>query len=192
MTLSFNGAAMIAATPQQVWNELIDWVGQDRWIPVTTMRVISERAEGIGARIKAQHGLPLGRRRLGISDQMLVTGWEPPYELEVTHLGPWFTGEGVFTIEGRGLRTWLTVRERIKLPGGRPVETAVLAIRPALQRQLAGSLRRFAKVVESLVPEPTELADPSKRYLARHSQAATFAEEAKKRRRRQERRVARS
>jgi hypothetical protein len=180
---------MVAAAPTDVWTELTDWVGQERWIPLTTMRVISDHAEGLGARIKAQHGLPIGKRRLGISDELLITSWEPPYELEVTHLGPWFTGEGVFTIEGRGRRSWLSVRERIKLPGGRPIESAVMAVRPVLQRQLAGSLKKFARVVADRVPEPTELADPARRYLSRHNRAATFVEEAKKRARRQQRRV---
>jgi hypothetical protein len=188
VTLRFNGSAMVPAAPADVWPHLVDWVGQSRWIPLTTMRVIQERVEGIGSRIRAEHGPRIGRRRVGLSDTMVVTGWEPPYELEVAHLGPWFTGVGVFTIEARGLRSWLSIRERIDLPGGRPAEVAALAIRPVLQSQLAGSLRRFAQLVADHAPRPTELADPARRHLAKHSRAAVFADEADKRRRRQDRR----
>ena len=188
MTLRFNGSAMVPAAPAEVWPHLVDWVGQSRWIPLTTMRVIQERVEGLGSRIRAEHGPRLGRKRVGISDEMVVTGWEPPYELEVAHLGPWFTGVGVFTIEARGLRSWLSIRERIDLPGGRAAEAAVLAVRPVLQRQLTGSLRKFAQLVADHAPRPTELSDPARRYLARHTRAAVFDDEAAKRKRRQDRR----
>lgn len=179
---------MVPATPADVWPELVDWVGQSRWIPLTTMRVIQERVEGLGSRIRAEHGPRLGRHRVGITDEMVVTGWEPPYEIEVAHLGPWFTGVGVFTIEARGLRTWLSIRERIDLAGGRPAELAALAVRPLLQSQLAGSLRKFAQLVADHAPRPTELSDPARRHLSKHTTAAVFADEAAKRKRRHDRR----
>ena len=188
MSLFFNGSVTVPAAPRHVWPLLVDWVGQERWIPLTTMRQLSGRAEGLGARIRGEHGPRLGGRRVGISDEMVVTRWEPPYELEMTHLGPWFTGVGVFTIEARGMRSWLSIRERITLPGGKAAKTAALAIRPILQRQLANSLDRFAALVESRTPRPTQDTDPAERHLAQHAQAAVFADEEKKRRRRQERR----
>jgi len=179
---------MVPATPADVWPELVDWVGQSRWIPLTTMRVIQERVEGLGSRIRAEHGPRLGHHRVGITDEMVVTGWEPPYEIEVAHLGPWFTGVGVFTVEARGLRTWLSIRERIDLAGGRPAEAAALVVRPLLQSQLASSLRKFAQLVADHAPRPTELADPARRHLAKHTTAAVFADEAAKRKRRHDRR----
>lgn len=188
MSLFFNGSVMVPAAPGHVWPLLVDWVGQERWIPLTTMRLLSDRAEGLGAKIRGEHGFRLGGRRVGFTDEMVVTRWEPPYELEMTHLGPWFTGVGVFTIEARGRRSWLSIRERITLPGGKAAKTAALAIRPALQRQLASSLERFASLVEARTPRPSRSTDPAERYLAHHAQAAVFADEEKKRRRRQERR----
>lgn len=188
MSLLFNGSVMVPAAPAHVWPLLVDWVGQERWIPLTTMRMIGDRIEGLGTRIRGEHGPKLGGRRVGITDDMVVTRWEPPYELEMTHLGPWFTGVGVFTIEARGMRTWLSIRERISLPGGRAARAAALAVRPILQRQLAASLDRFAALVQAHAPRPTEATDPAERYHAQHAQAAVFAEEEKKRRSRQERR----
>ena len=95
---------------------------------------------------------------------------------------------GVFTIEARGLRTWLSVRERVTVRGGKVAEKAALAFRPVLQRQLADSLGRFARLVSENTPRPTELTDPARRYLSRRSKAPTFVDEAEKRQRRQERR----
>ena len=48
-----------------------------------------------------QSGLPVG-----LLDRFVVTGWSPPAggeaELEVLHLGPYFTGEGVFHLTLQG------------------------------------------------------------------------------------------
>ncbi|QDP97835.1 SRPBCC family protein [Microlunatus elymi] len=193
MSLLFNGSIMVAATPEDVWPKLVDWTGQGQWIPMTTMQAIGRQVEGLGTRIRGRHGPSIGGRRLGFSDEMVVTCWEPPYELEMTHLGPWFTGVGVFTIEARGLRTWLSVRERITVRGGKVAEKAALAFRPLLQRQLADSLQRFVRLVADNAPRPTELTDPARRYLSRRNKAPIFADEAEKRQRRQQRRrVARS
>ena len=188
MSLLFNSSIMVAATPDDVWPRLVDWTAQDRWIPLTTMQAIGRQVEGLGTRIRGRHGPRIGGRRVGLTDEMVVTCWEPPYELEMTHLGPWFTGVGVFTIEARGLRTWLSVRERITVRGGKVAEKAALAFRPVLQRQLADSLQRFARMVSENAPRPTELTDPARRYLSRRTKAPIFVDEAEKRQRRQQRR----
>jgi hypothetical protein len=184
VTLLFNGSASVPAAPDDVWPCLVDWISQERWIPMTTMRVLRDRAAGLGTRIRAEHGLRLGARRIGIADEMVVTGWDPPYELEMIHLGPSFTGVGVFTIEARGRRSWLSLRERVQLPGGQLAERAALAIRPLLQRQLVGSLQRFARMVTERTTPPTDFVDPARRHHTLHIPAAVFADEAEKRQRR--------
>lgn len=195
VTLLFHGSATVPAAPGDVWPLLVDWVGQEQWIPLTTMRVLVDRAAGLGTRIRGEHGIPVGDRRLGIADEMVVTGWDPPYELEMTHLGPSFTGVGVFTIEARGRRSWMCLRERVHLPGGPLVERAALVLRPVLQRQLTASLHRFAGLVADRTTPPSRPVDPAHRHLARRIQVARFAEEATKRHlrsvRRQERREVR-
>ncbi len=188
MTLHFHGSATVTAAPDDVWPCLVDWIGQERWFPLTTMRVLNDRGTGLGTRIRAEHGLRIGSRRLGIADEMVVTGWEPPYELEMTHLGPTFTGVGVFTVEARGRRSWLSLRERVHLPGGPLAELAVLAVRPVLQHQLTASLHRFARIVASRTSAPDRLLDPAHRFQPRHTRATVFADEVAKRQRRSIRR----
>jgi uncharacterized protein YndB with AHSA1/START domain len=41
-------AETIAAPPDRVWPVLVDWVGQRRWIPLTTVRVLSDHDTGLG------------------------------------------------------------------------------------------------------------------------------------------------
>jgi hypothetical protein len=181
VSVLFHGSTMVPAAPAEIWDELVDWVGQARWFPLTTMRVLSERAEGLGARIRAQHGIRLGDRRFGLTDEFTITGWEPPYELEVIHLGPRFTGVGVCTIEPRGRRSWVTLKERVTATGGKPVEIAVRTVRPAIQRQLQRSLERFATLVAERSEEPVVPVDPAIRYLNKRRLQAGFVEEASRR-----------
>lgn len=188
MTLLFHGSAMVPAPPAEIWDELVDWVGQARWFPATTMRVLGERAEGLGARIRAQHGIRVGERRVGLTDEFTVTGWDPPYELEVTHLGPSFAGVGFCTIEPRGRRSWVTLKERVEtVTGGKPVELAVRTVRPAIQRQLQRSLERFATLVGERSTDTETYEDPAIRYLNKRRVHASFVEEASKRLARKER-----
>jgi hypothetical protein len=142
----------IDASVAAVWDVLIDWTGQSRWIPLTTVRVITDRQVGLGVRAEVLSGVWLGRIPLGLLDRFVVTGWLPPVadtaELEVLHLGPYFTGEGVFRLLGHDRKTTVSCTEVFSIPGGRPVEWLVRLATPALRLGLARSLRALSAIVE--------------------------------------------
>src|SRR5215217_5087773 len=81
-------ASQVAAEPLHVWRILIDWAGQSRWIPFTTIDIISDHDQGIGVRAVALSGFRLGGIPVGLLDNFVVTGWTPAKEFEVLHLGP--------------------------------------------------------------------------------------------------------
>jgi hypothetical protein len=145
-------SAEIDASVTAVWDVLIDWTGQSRWIPLTTVRVITDRQVGLGVRAEALSGVWLGRIPLGLLDRFVVTGWLPPVadtaELEVLHLGPYFTGEGVFRLLGHDRKTTVSCTEVFSIPGGRPVEWLARLAVPALRLGLARSLRGLSAIVE--------------------------------------------
>ncbi len=68
--------------------------------------VVTDHDEGLGVRAEALSGFWLGGLPVGLLDRFVVTGWTPPddgsAELEVLHLGPYFTGEGVFALRSDG------------------------------------------------------------------------------------------
>ena len=101
MSVRLEVSTEIAAPIDLVWTVLADWEGQSRWIPLTTVRVLTPHREGLGVRAAALSGFWLGSLPIGLLDRFIVTGWSPPNghhaELEILHLGPYFTGEGVFT-----------------------------------------------------------------------------------------------
>ena len=107
MSVRLEVARALRATPVRVWDELVDWHGQDRWIPLTHVRVTDGSGTGLGARVSALSGFRLGPVPVGLLDRFVVTGWTPPTaeqagEFEVLHLGPYFTGPGVFRVEDLG------------------------------------------------------------------------------------------
>jgi len=147
-------SAEIAAPLDRVWNELVDWPGQSRWIPFTTVRIETDHATGLGVRATALSGYWLGRIPIGLLDRFVVTGWTPPganarAELEVLHLGPYFTGEGVFALRSQGGVITVTCVELFNLPLRTVTEPVGRLLLPMLRAGFKISLRRFAAVCES-------------------------------------------
>jgi Polyketide cyclase / dehydrase and lipid transport len=146
-------SAEIDAPVATVWDVLVDWTGQSRWIPLTTVRVTSDRDTGLGVRAEALSGVWLGRIPLGLLDRFIVTGWSPPIadtaEVEILHLGPYFTGEGAFRLTGDEEKTIVSCIEVFTTPGGRPVEWLVRLALPALRAGLARSLRALGALAEA-------------------------------------------
>jgi hypothetical protein len=151
VTIRLEASAEIDAPIAAVWDVLIDWTGQSRWIPMTTVRVTGDRKAGLGTRVEALSGVRLGRIRLGLLDRFVVTGWSPPVtdtaELKVWHLGPYFTGEGAFRLTGHDGKTTVSCIETVAVPGGRLVEWPVRLALPALRAGLTSSLRALGEIV---------------------------------------------
>jgi hypothetical protein len=158
LSIRLGVSAETDASVATVWEVLIDWTGQSRWIPFTTVRVMTDRAAGVGVRAEALSGVWLGRIPLGLLDRFIVTGWSPPTteepttdtaELEILHLGPYFTGEGVFRLIGQGGKTTVSCTEVFAIPGGRVVEGPARLALPALRAGLARSLRALNAIAEA-------------------------------------------
>jgi hypothetical protein len=152
VSLRLEVSAEIDAPITAVWDALVDWTGQSRWIPLTTIRVTTDRQVGLGVRAEALSGVRLGRIPLGLLDRFIVTGWSAPAgdaaELEILHLGPYFTGEGVFRLTGHDGKTMVLCTEVFDLPGGRLVEWLGRLALPALRAGFASSLRTLAAIAE--------------------------------------------
>ena len=153
MSIRLEVSAEIDAPVADVWDVLVDWTGQSRWIPLTTVRVTSDRDTGLGVRVEALSGVWLGRIPLGLLDRFIVTGWSPPIAdtavVEILHLGPYFTGEGAFRLTGREEKTIVSCIEVFSTSGGRPVEWLVRLALPVLRAGLARSLRALGAIAEA-------------------------------------------
>jgi hypothetical protein len=139
----------------RAWEVLVDWAGQSRWIPLTTVQVMGGSGRGAGARLVALSGFRLGPVPVGLLDRFVVTGWSPPEdgeaELEVLHLGPYFTGEGVFHLRDLGGRTEVRATEVFTVPGGPPTNALARLALPVMRVGFRQSLRQFGAVAEGAV-----------------------------------------
>ena len=141
-------ARQVSAEPARVWQVLVNWAGQSRWIPFTTVEVVSDHDQGLGVRAVVLSGFRLGRIPVGLLDNFVVTGWRPAKELEVLHLGPYFTGEGAFRLEPHHGGTRVTATEVFSLPGGKPIEAIVRLGLPLMRAAFRRSLRGLAAIAE--------------------------------------------
>ncbi len=148
MSIRLQASAPLAASPDLVWDQIVNWERQGDWIPLTDVRVMGPRDQGLGVRIRAFSGWRFGRLQLGLVDNFVVTGWSPPWELEVLHLGPVFTGEGIFRLETTAGGTEVSCTEQITVPGG-PVGEAML--RPLLPVMRYGLKRSLVALGRQLV-----------------------------------------
>ena len=155
MSVRLEVATEVRAPVTRVWDELVDWAGQSRWIPFTTVRITTPHDAGLGVRAAALSGFWLGRVPVGLLDRFVVTGWAPPREstgraeLEVLHLGPYFTGVGAFALEGTATGTTVRCVELFDLPGGPLLDVPGRLLLPLLRSGFRLSLRRFAAVCAS-------------------------------------------
>jgi uncharacterized protein YndB with AHSA1/START domain len=70
----FAVSVSIAAPVEQVWQRITDWPEHGRWIPLTTVRVTSDRGAGVGATFVGRSALG----PFGFDDPMEVVEWSPP------------------------------------------------------------------------------------------------------------------
>lgn len=152
MTVQLTASGLVRAAAERVWSELTDWAGQRRWIPFTAVDV-EGRTTGIGVRAAALSGFWLGRIPVGLLDRFVVTDWAPPANapgrLEVLHLGPYFTGPGLFTVTAVPEGTRVDCVEAFDLPLGAVTEPVARLLLPVMARGFAISLRRLAAVCEA-------------------------------------------
>jgi hypothetical protein len=70
----FTAVVQVAAPVDQVWQRITDWPRHGNWIPLTTVRVTSDRPDGVGATFVGRSALG----PLGFDDPMEVVEWSPP------------------------------------------------------------------------------------------------------------------
>jgi hypothetical protein len=129
-------AVEIDATPETVWDALVDWSRQGEWMLLTRV----SGGEGLGAGIEAFTGIG----PVGFLDTMIVSQWQPPVRCVVVHTGRVVRGSAAFEVEplpgGRSRFVW---SEWLVLPFGVYGELAFRIVRPVVVAGIRYSLTRF-------------------------------------------------
>ncbi len=130
----------VAAAPERVWEAVVDWPGQHRWIPATR----TEGGHGVGAQVIGRTGIGPA----GFTDRMVITEWDPPRRCVVRHTGWLVRGLGEFEVTPDGTASEFRWAEYLQLPLPAPAgRAAALVLRPLAQWGLNVSLRRFARLL---------------------------------------------
>lgn len=135
----------VDAPAERVWAALTDWARQGEWMLATTVRTLGGPAQEVGGRLAARTGIPLpGGRRLGVLDRMVITRWEPPFRVDVRHLGRVVRGSGIFQVGERNSGSTFVWTEELDLPLGALGRLGWPLVRPLMRAGVRLSLRRFA------------------------------------------------
>ena len=157
MSVRLEVATEVRAPITRVWDELVDWPGQSRWIPFTTVRITTPHEAGLGVRASALSGFWLGRLPVGLLDRFVVTGWTPTAAGADGRPGRARGAASRAVLHrGRGVRPGrardrdpVSCVELFDLPGGRLLDLPGRLLLPVLRGGFRLSLRRFAAVCES-------------------------------------------
>ena len=134
----------VEAPPLQVWRALVDWERQGEWMPLTDVRVVGGDPHGVGGRIEARTGVPVGGgRHAGMLDTLEITGWHPPNRVEVLHTGRVVRGPGVFEVRPRNAGATVVWTEHLDLPLGAVGRLGWPLVRPGARFALHLGLSRF-------------------------------------------------
>lgn len=135
---------VVHAPVEKVFAAFTAWERQGEWIPLTRVRLISGDG-GEGSVIEAVTTLGPAVLR----DRMQVERMDPPYQVQVVHVGHLLRGPGVMrSTPLAGGRTHMVWHEWFQLPAGSLGRAAWPLLWPGSKLTLTFALRRFARLVE--------------------------------------------
>lgn len=142
----------IEAPISRVWEVLVDWEGQARWmVDARSVEVRTSHREGNGVVVRCRTDL-LG---LVVTDDMIVTDWQPERLIAVRHLGRIIRGIGAFELTPTEHGTHFLWWEEAQAPLGALGEAlATVAVVPFSRRLFRASLANLKLVCEARSVRP--------------------------------------
>lgn len=135
----------VEASAEQVFAAVVQWSGQDSWIPFTTVRAGRNAGVGVGGEIAAYTGIG----PIGFLDTMVITRWEVPRRVDVLHTGNFVKGIGIMTVRPLGpKRARFYWAEDLEIPLGALGQIGWQLVKPAFAVGMKAALGRFAHLVE--------------------------------------------
>jgi uncharacterized protein YndB with AHSA1/START domain len=143
----------VEAPPERVWELLADWEGQPRWmVDARSVTVLSPARASAGTVVRCMTAIAGG---LVVTDDAVVTDWDPPRVLAIRHLGRLIRGVGAFELEPTAHGTHVTWWEEIDPPFAAAGELVTsLALAPGIRRVFRRSLAGLKRLAESRSVRP--------------------------------------
>ena len=143
----------IEASPKRVWDVLVDWEGQPRWMrDARSVRVTSPHRTGPDVVVVCATDIAAG---VVIDDPMVVIEWDEPRVLGIRHLGRIIRGVGAFELMETAHGTALTWWEEVAVPFWALGEVvADYTVVPWVERVFRTSLSGLKRIAESQSVRP--------------------------------------
>jgi hypothetical protein len=149
----FVAAVEVAAPAPAVWAAMTDWPRHGRWVPLTTVRTLTARPDGVGARFVGRTGVG----PFAFDDPMEVTEWLPPDDgrgspgrCAVRKLGRVVRGTAAFDVAPVAAARTLVVWEYdLRLPPQPLTRRLGPVIAAAGRPAVTAALRAMAREVEA-------------------------------------------
>lgn len=136
----------IGAPVERVWAAAVDWRGQDRWVPMTTVRAGKQSGIAVGGEIAAYTGVG----PVGFLDTMTITRWDTGRRVDVLHTGSFVRGIGILAVKPLGAnRSRFYWAEDLDLPLGIVGQIGWQFLKPGLSVVMRSALGKFASLVEA-------------------------------------------
>lgn len=130
---------------QKVWEALIDWPTQGKWMLGTKVWPVNGDGHGVGGQIAAFTGIG----KLGFLDTMEITHWDPPARCDVLHTGKVVKGTGTFQVVALGEQSCRFIwAEDLQIPLGPIGLLGFKILRPFFIAGVRKSLEKFSNLVE--------------------------------------------
>jgi hypothetical protein len=144
-------ATHVEASPEEVWDLLVQWERQPEWmVDARAVTVQGTRRDGEGVRLACRTDIAFG---LELDDILVVTGWQPPASLAVSHEGPVMRGAGAFELHRTDAGTHLVWWEEFSTPLGAVGDAAATVLLvPWVRRIFRRSVANLKRLAERSSP----------------------------------------
>jgi uncharacterized membrane protein len=138
-------SVVIRAPAEVVWTYLVDWENLDRWMTEARgFKVTSPHRKGVG--VTAQATISIAG--ITTTDPVRVSRWEPPFVLEIEHLG-WVSGFGLMRCVPEWSGTRVLWKETLNPPLGILGAAGLRVFKPIMRRVFEKDLALLKRLVES-------------------------------------------
>lgn len=150
-----------------VFDYLTDWPRQGEWMLGTKVELLdrptadrsirsksplNENPVALASRVGERFRAFTGIGKIGFWDNMTVTRWQPPYQVDVAHTGRFVRGTGFMHLtEVSDTCTRFEWSEELEIPLGFLGRIGWPLVRPFFLAGVRHSLKRFAKCASSHV-----------------------------------------